>query len=159
MLYTALSLFMLLVTFAILGISCWQFLHTRRAMFIIHSHQLAARNTIQKTRMDLREVGDRAKLLENTVSGGTTAVEKVHRAISNTTFGLIDLFSSDDEFRQSVRVIRKTHDQTSQQVYRSVRTTSKAMRILADTVMIGRAGKRTASNKEDIKKLPPGSKQ
>jgi hypothetical protein len=127
-------------------------------MFIIYAHQIAARSVIQKSRMDLQETGDRAKLLETTVSGGTTAVEKVHRAISSTTFGLIDLFSTDDEFRQSVRMVRKTHDQTSQQVYRSVRTTNKALRILADTVISRRAGKRSASARANGKTPPPKGK-
>ncbi len=71
------------------------------------------------------------------------------RRISNTTFGLIDLFSKDEEFRQTARKARATHDQTSQQIYRTVRTTNKALHILADTLIIGKAEKRLASRKRD----------
>lgn len=158
MLYAALSLLLLAIAFVLLSVSYRQCLRTRRAMFIVYTHQIAARNAVQKTRMELQETRDRAKLLETTVSGSTTAVEKVHKAISSTTFGLIDLFSTDDEFRQSVRRVRTTHDQTSQQVYRSVRTTNKALRILADTVISGRVGRRSASDKANTKKLPPSDK-
>lgn len=153
--YVALSFFLLVMTGVLLCLSCWQHLRTRRIMLIVYTHQLAARSVFQKTRMDLQETRDRARLLEKTVSGGTTAVEKVHKAISNTTFGLIGLFSTDDEFRQNVRTVRRTHDQTSQQVYRSVRTTNRALRILADTVISVRAGKRSTSAREDTKKRPP----
>lgn len=158
MIYENVSLFMLVVTSVALSVSGWQFLRAKRALHIISVRQIAIRNAIQKTRMDLREVGDRARLLETTVSGGTTAVEKLHKAISSTTFGLINMFVNDDEVRQSVSVVRKTHDYTSQQIYHSVRITNKALRILADTVIIGRAVKRTEPGKVVGKKLPPGSK-
>lgn len=81
-------------------------------------------------------------------------MEKVHKAISNTTFGLIDLFSKDEEFRQTARKARATHDQTSQQIYRTVRTTNKALHILADTLIIGKAEKRLASASVTRAKVP-----
>lgn len=77
--------------------SSWRDLRRLRA------HRRAARSAIQKSRMDLLEVRNRAKLLEDTVASGTQAVEKVHQAISSTTFGLIDLFSRDDATRASAR--------------------------------------------------------
>jgi hypothetical protein len=125
----------------------WQLLLCRREARILNSHRVAAHSAIQKSRMDLLEVRNRARLLEDSVSGGASAVEKLHKAISNTTFGLIDLFSKDEEFRQSARKARATHDQTSQQIYRTVRTTNKALHILADTLIIGKAEKRIASRK------------
>jgi hypothetical protein len=132
----------------------WQLLLCRREARILNSHRLAAHSAIQKNRMDLLEVRNRARLLEDSVSGGASAVEKLHKAISNTTFGLIDLFSRDEEFRQTARKARATHDQTSQQIYRTVRTTNKALHILADTLIIGKAEKRLASrehrNKESF---------
>jgi|SRR5690554_4123267 len=155
----ALSLLMLTIASMALSVSCWQLLRVRRAARIIHVHQLTAQNVIQKARMDLLEVSDRAKLLESTVSVGATAVEKLHKAITNTTFGLIEMFVSDNEIRQNVLVVRKTHDQTSQQIYQSVRTTNKALRILADTVIIGRATKRSRSGGSEKKKLLPENKQ
>ena len=138
---------LLLLAFSGFCIAYWQLLLCRRESRIVNSHRVAAHSAIQKSRMDLLEVRNRARLLEDSVSGGASAVERVHKAISNTTFGLIDLFSKDEEFRQTARKARATHDQTSQQIYRTVRTTNKALHILADTLIIGKAEKRLASRK------------
>ncbi|WP_439531149.1 hypothetical protein [Marinobacter adhaerens] len=145
---------LLLLAFSGFCIAYWQLLLCRREARILNSHRVAAHSAIQKSRMDLLEVRNRARLLEDSVSGGASAVEKLHKAISNTTFGLIDLFSKDEEFRQTARKARATHDQTSQQIYRTVRTTNKALHILADTLIIGKAEKRLASRKGQ---KPPGS--
>ncbi|MGM0767601.1 MAG: hypothetical protein ACQEV6_06230 [Pseudomonadota bacterium] len=123
----------------------WQLLHSRRALRVVNAHRIAANSALQKSRMDLMEVRNRARLLEETVTSGATAVERVHKAISATTFGLIDHFSRDDDFRQSARKARESHDQTSQQIYRGVRTTNRALHILADTLIIGKAEKRIVS--------------
>ncbi|WP_273203470.1 hypothetical protein [Marinobacter subterrani] len=138
---------LLLLAFCTLGYSYWQLLLCRRETRILNSHRIVASSAIQKSRMDLLEVRNRARLLEDSVSNGASAVEKLHKAISNTTFGLIDLFSKDDEFRRSARKARETHDEASQQIYRTVRTTNKALHILADTLIIGKAEKRLASRK------------
>ena len=147
MITTAIVSFLLLLAFMGFGIAYWQLLLCRREARILNSHRVAAHSALQKSRMDLLEVRNRARLLEDSVSGGASAVEKVHKAISNTTFGLTDLFSKDEEFRQTARKARATHDQTSQQIYRTVRTTNKALHILADTLIIGKAEKRLASRK------------
>jgi len=114
----------------------------------INSHRVTARSVVQKRRMDLMEVRNRAKLLEETVSGGTSAVEKVHKAISGTTFGLIDLFSRDEDFKRNARRARTTHDQTSREIYGAVRTTNRALHILADTLIISKVEKRIVTRQE-----------
>ncbi|PHQ27520.1 hypothetical protein CLH62_00970 [Marinobacter guineae] len=138
---------MLFLALCGLCVAYWQLLLCRRQARILNSHRAAAHSAIQRSRMDLLEVRNRARLLEDSVSSGASAVEKLHKAISNTTFGLIDLFSKDEEFRKTARKARTTHDETSQQIYRTVRTTNKALHILADTLIIGKAEKRIASRK------------
>lgn len=154
MITTAVVFVLLLLAFGGFCAAYWQLLLCRRQARVLNSHRLAAHGAIQKSRMDLLEVRNRARLLEDSVSGGTSAVEKLHKAISNTTFGLIDLLSKDEEFRQTARKARQTHDETSQQIYRTVRTTNKALHILADTLIIGKAEKRLASRN---RRKPPGS--
>ena len=85
---------------------------SRRDLRILNTHRISARSAVQKSRMELLEVRNRAKLLEDTVSGGAMAVEKVHKA---------------------------------------VRTTNRALHILADTLIIGKAEKRIVSK---TKKAP-----
>lgn len=154
MITSVIVILLLLLAFSGFCIAYWQLLLCRREARILNSHRVAAHSAIQKSRMDLLEVRNRARLLEDSLSGGASAVEKLHKAISKTTFGLIDLFSKDEEFRQTARKARATHDQTSQQIYRTVRTTNKALHILADTLIIGKAEKRLASRKGQ---KPPGS--
>ncbi len=145
---------LLLASLIALGFTLSQLQASRRQLRILNARRIAAQSNIQKRRMELQEVRNRAKLLEDTVSGGTSAVEKVHRVISSTTFGLIDLFSRDEEFRQSARKARETHDQTSKTVYKTVRTTNKALHILADTLIIGKAEKQLASKKPSASDAP-----
>lgn len=119
----------------------------------LRSRQISAHSHLQKSRMDLMETRNRARLLEETVKNGTSAVEKVHKAITATTFSLIDRFSSSEEFRENARRARQTHDQTSNQIYRSVHTTNKALHILADTLLISKKEKKLSARK------PPKDKQ
>lgn len=156
MIATGLILLLLCVAAALLCVAYRQLLQCRRETRRLNAQRVAANSAIQKRRMDLLEVRNRARLLEDSVSGGTSAVEKLHQAISNTTFGLIDLFSKDEEFRQSTRKARATHDQTSRQIYRTVRTTNKALHILADSLIIGKAEKRLASRKRRSGPEPDG---
>lgn len=145
---TILVLINILLLLASLVALCWVFIElqsARRRLRVLNARRIAAHSAIQKSRMDVQEVRNRAKLLEDTVSSGASAVEKVHKAISNTTFGLIDLFSRDEEFRKSARKAREAHDHTSEGVYKTVRTTNKALHILADTLIIGKAEKRITS--------------
>ncbi|AOY90168.1 hypothetical protein BKP64_05425 [Marinobacter salinus] len=148
------SLASLIIAAGALSFTYWQLLICRRQTRILNSHRIAATSAVQKSRMDLLEVRNRARLLEDTVSSGASAVEKLHRSISNTTFVLIDLFSRDEAFQQNARNAQKTHDQTSQQIYRAVRTTNKALHILADTLIISKAEKKIVSRKTVSKKAP-----
>ncbi len=134
----------------------WQLQTSRRHLRLLNARRIAAHSAVQKSRMDLLEVRNRAKLLEDTVSSGASAVEKVHKAISNTTFGLIDLFSQDEEFRKSAKKARAAHDQTSETLYRTVRTTNKALHILADTLIIGKAEKQITSRPAGKPQNPKG---
>lgn len=152
--YLLLSTALLLLAAGAMVFTFWRLQVARRHLRVLNSHRIAAHSAIQKSRMDLLEVRNRAKLLEDSVSGGASAVEKVHKAISNTTFGLIDLFSKDEEFRENARKARTTHDNTSENIYKTVRTTNKALHILADTLIIGKAEKQIVSRKGGRKGSP-----
>ncbi|OHY83056.1 hypothetical protein BCA33_00670 [Marinobacter sp. AC-23] len=147
-------LLLLVVASSSLCYGFWQLQRSRTLMRTLNSYRIATNSAVQKRRMDIYEVRNRAKLLEDTVSGSASAVEKMHRVISNTTFGLVDRFSKDDEFRQSAHKARKTHDQASKQVYHAVRTTNKAIHILADSLFITKAEKRVIL-KKDTREEPP----
>lgn len=148
----ALTLLLLVMALGGFCYAFWQLQRSRVLIRILNSQRIAANSALQRSRMDIYSVRNRAKLLEDTVSGGASAVEKMHKVISNTTFSLVDRFSKDGEFRHSARKVRKTHDQTSKQVYHAVRTTNKAIHILADTLFISKAEKRITLKKGPCKK-------
>ncbi|WP_323754291.1 hypothetical protein [Marinobacter sp.] len=124
---------------------------SRKQLRVLNASRLNVQNEIQRKRMELLEVRNRAKLMEDTVSGGTAAVEKVHKVIANTTFGLIDRFAKDEAFKSTARRVRKTHHEKSEKVYEVVRTTNRAAHLLADSLFIGKAEKRIISK---TKKAP-----
>ena len=133
-----LSFLLTLTSCSFVAISVAGHIQNRKSLTRLRARQIAANSHLQKSRMDLMEVRNRAKLLEDTVKHGTTAVEKMHRAISTTTFSLIDHFAKDDEFRENARRARETHDSTSRQIYDVARTTNKALHLLADSLFITR---------------------
>lgn len=124
-----------------------QHAYNTRNLRKLRALRVSACSHIQKSRMDLMETRNRARLLEDTVKHGTSAVEKVHRTITTTTFSLIDRFSTNEEFRENARRARESHDQTSEQIYRTVHTTNKALHILADALFIGKKEKKLTERK------------
>ncbi|MEP1215767.1 MAG: hypothetical protein ABJM11_14545 [Marinobacter sp.] len=118
-----------------------------RNLRLLRAHQISAHSHLQKSRMELMETRNRARLLEETIKSGTSAVEKVHKTITTTTFSLIDRFSTSEEFRENARRARESHDQTSDQIYRTLQTTNKALHILADSLFIGKKEKKLTTRK------------
>ncbi len=144
---TLLSLFATATTAGLVIVAIRQHAQNTRDLRILRAQQISAHSHLQKSRMDLMETRNRARLLEETVKNGTSAVEKVHRAITTTTFSLIDRFSSSEEFRENARRAQQSHDQTSDQIYRTVHNTNKALHILADTLFIGKKEKKLTERK------------
>lgn len=144
---TLISLFAIASATWFIGVGIRQHIHNTRNLRVLRAQQISTRSLLQKSRMDVLETRNRARLLEETVKNGTSAVEKVHKAITTTTFSLIDRFSTSEEFRENARRARETHDQTSDQIYRSLHTTNKALHILADTLFIGKKEKKLIERK------------
>lgn len=142
MLLTSLSLLLIIGSGVLLTRTFQQHRTTRRQVSALRSRAIARQSRIQRKRLDLLETRNRNKVLEDTVKSGTAAVEKMHRTLTNATFGLIDRFSSDDEFRESARKARETHDQTSDKIYKTLHTTNKAVHLLADTLLTKRTENR-----------------
>lgn len=133
---------LILIAARLLALATSIHLRNRKSLIRLRAAQRSALSHIQKSRMDLMETRNRARLLEDTVKQGTSAVEKMHRAIAATTFSLIDHFATDEEFRESAQRARETHNNTSRQIYEAARTTNKALHLLADTLFISRKEKK-----------------
>ncbi|MDX1755031.1 MAG: hypothetical protein R3175_03125 [Marinobacter sp.] len=99
------------------------------------SAQARQANRIQKKRLDLIELKNRKKLMEETVHDGTTAVEAVHRTLTGLTFDLVDRYSSNEEFKARARKARSAHDETTKTFYKALRTTNRALHVFTDMVI------------------------
>ncbi|MCL7944603.1 hypothetical protein [Marinobacter sp. ATCH36] len=144
---TLLSLFATVTAIGLITMTIRQHTRNTRNLRLLRAKQISAHSHLQKSRMDLMETRNRARLLEDTVKNGTSAVEKVHKAITTTTFSLIDRFSTSEEFRENARRARDSHDYTSDRIYRTVHTTNKALHILADTLFISKKEKKLTGRK------------
>jgi len=149
------STVLILATTCFLAVAFSIHLRNRRVLISLRAAQRSANSHIQKSRMELLETRNRARLLEDTVKQGTSAVEKMHKAIAATTFSLIDHFSTDEEFRESARRARETHNQTSRQIYKAAQTTNKAIHLIADTLFISRKEKRLTTRRSKDRDRPP----
>ncbi|WP_166260068.1 hypothetical protein [Marinobacter salicampi] len=125
--------------------------HRNHSLGRILSAGLAALvNQAGKRQLDLIEFRNRARLVEETVRTSTTAVEVIHRAITSTTFEVIDRLSTSERFRADARRAKTVHDTKSRSFYRSLRTTNRAFHGLANRVMDSKA-KRTNQNRDSKK--------
>jgi septal ring factor EnvC (AmiA/AmiB activator) len=149
------STVLILATACLLAMALPIHLHNRRILIRLRAAQRSANSHIQKSRMDLLETRNRARLLEDTIKQGTSAVEKMHKAIAATTFSLIDHFATDEQFRESARRARETHNNSSNQFYKAARTTNKALHLLADTLFISRREKQLTSRRSEDRDRPP----
>ncbi|GAA3554809.1 MULTISPECIES: hypothetical protein [Marinobacter] len=100
---------------------------------------LRDRSEAGRRRLERLERRNRKKLMEESVHGGTTAVEALHRTITGVTFDLVDRYSTSDEFRAKARRAREVHDDTTRSLYRAIRSTNRVLHVLGD--MVGQRGK------------------
>lgn len=139
---TILTVLLLIALVTLAGLSVQTGRKNRRQLHRLQAELARVSNRVGKRQAELAEFRNKKRLLESTVNTGTTAVEAVHRALSSTTFELIDRFSSNENLRQSARQARTTHDRTSRTLYRSLRTTNRALHVLTDMVMERKSGRR-----------------
>lgn len=104
---------------------------------------------------ELNEQKNRKKLLESTVDTGATALELAHRAISSTTFGLIDRFSTSESVRNRARQAQSVHDRSSRQLYRSLKGANRTLHAVAGVMMNQRAERSVQNSSRDTDESPP----
>ncbi len=115
----------------------------------------AALGIVQRRRLERLEQKNRNRLLEDSVDSGTSAVELVHRAITSTTFSVIDRFSTSERFKASAQKARRTHDDTSRTFYRSIKTTNKTLHALANVLRNNQSQKRDSQSGQSNNRNKP----
>jgi hypothetical protein len=150
---------LILIAAPVIALAISDHLQNRRILIRLQSAQRRANSHIQKGRMELMETRNRARLLEDSIKHGTSAVEKMHQAIATTTFSLIDHFATDEEVRERAQRVRDTHNTTSRQIYQAARTTNKALHLLADTLIISRKEKKLTMRTQTQNRKRPKDKK
>lgn len=139
----AATLALLLLCTGLTLASVWQWRRNRRAGLEVRCQLARIVGRKRKRELELLELRNRRRLLEDTVNGSTAAVEMIHRTISSTTFEMFERFSSSEKTRENARQARLAHDQASSGIYRTLRSTNKAFHALANVVIDSRAGKKS----------------
>lgn len=110
------------------------FTQNRQAMRRYQAIQARRINDIQKRRMERLELRNRKTLMEDSVREGTTAVEAIHRTITGVTFDLVDRYSRSEELKAKAKKAREVHDESTRTFYKAVRTTNRALHVVADMI-------------------------
>jgi len=137
------------VALALLALAAYEAHRNSRNSRILTCTQARLANKIQKKRLDLIELKNRKRLMEDTVRDGTTAVEAIHRTLTGVTFDLVDRYSSNEDFKARARKARTTHDETSKTFYKALRTTNRALHAFTDMVIVDKQGQHKANNDKD----------
>ncbi|SDW65623.1 hypothetical protein [Marinobacter mobilis] len=135
----------------LLGASVLTFYQNQLAMRRYLAIQARRANDVQKRRMDRLELRNRKTLMEDSVREGTTAVEAIHRTITGVTFDLVDRYSRSEELKAKAKKAREVHDESTRTFYKAVRTTNRALHVVADIISERQAGPkdRKGENKPD----------
>lgn len=105
-------------------------------------------------------------LVEKTVNSSAVAVESIHQSISDAAFNAINNLSSTDKTKTRNQKLRDLHDQTSSDVYKSVKVVNKQLGVITEALLSTRKAPRTAPrdkqshklhhiNEKSSKQLPP----
>jgi len=111
-------------------------------------------------------IKSRQALVEKTVNSSTIAVESIHQSISDAAFNAINNLSSTDKTKTRNQKLRDLHDQTSSDVYKSVKVVNKQLGVITEALLSTRPSPRTTPgdkqshklhniNEKRSKRLPP----
>lgn len=89
----------------------------------------------RKRQFEFIEADNRRKVLQESVETGTGAIELIHRAVTTTTFEVIDRFSSNERLRENNSRAREIHDDASRNVYRSIRIANRQLHAVANAII------------------------
>lgn len=125
--------------------------HNRLALRRLNAIHARRANDIQKRRLERIELRNRKTLMEDSVREGTTAVEAIHRTITGVTFDLVDRYSRSEELKAKAKKAREVHDESTRTFYKAVRTTNRALHVVADMIAERQSGsgKRKDDNTSD----------
>lgn len=135
---------------------------------VTESHQQTRRLITYFRKQNSRKafLKNKQALIEKSVNSSTVAVENIHQSISAAAFNAINNLSSTDKSKSRNKKLKDLHDQTSHDVYKSVKVVNKQLGAITETLLSTRKPARTthsdkqstsvqAINAKKPKRLPP----
>lgn len=131
-----------------------------------HAKTLSLIAFLRKQRSRKVLLKNKQAMVEKTVNSGTVAVESIHQSISDAAFNAIDNLSSTDKTKSRNQKLKDLHDQTSSDVYKSVKVVNKQLGVITEALLSTRKSTRSAHsekqspkvhsiNEKRTKRLPP----
>ncbi|WP_250654842.1 hypothetical protein [Alkalimarinus coralli] len=120
---------------------------------IKNSHQktLGLLDFVRKQQSRKTSLKNKQALVEKTVNDSTVAVETIHQTLSDAAFNVINNLSSTNKIKARNQKLRDLHDQTSSDVYKSVKVVNKQVGAITDALLSTR---KTPSSKTATKSSP-----
>ncbi len=100
-----------------------------------HEKTLGLVAFLRKQRSRKAILKSKQALVEKTVNNSTVAVENIHQSISDAAFNTINNLSSTDKTKTRNRKLRDLHDQTSSDVYKSVKVVNKQLGVITEALL------------------------
>ncbi|UZE97114.1 hypothetical protein [Alkalimarinus alittae] len=114
-----------------------------------HAKTLALLEFLRKQQSRTASIKAKQALVEKTVNSSTVAVESIHQSISDAAFNVINNLSSKEKTKTRNQKLRELHDQTSSDVYKSVKVVNKQVGVITEAFLSTRKSTRaTPSDKQ-----------
>ncbi|MDX1589026.1 MAG: hypothetical protein R3296_08820 [Oleiphilaceae bacterium] len=113
----------------------WQLQHNQGAIHQLNASLAALRSRISEHQLDMEELRERKRVMEQLVDNSTSSVETVHRSIADTTFGVLGRLSENSLYKAGTDQLRQIHDGTSKGVYGTIRIANRELHSLADILI------------------------
>lgn len=107
-----------------------------------HSKTLAMIEFLRLQQSRAATIKAKQALVEKTVNTSTVAVETIHQSISDAAFNVINNLSPNEKAKSRNQKIRTLHDQTSSDVYKSVKVVNKQVGAITEAFLSTRKSTR-----------------
>ena len=117
-----------------------------------HTKTLALLAFLRQQQSKKARLRNKQARVEKTVNTSTIAVESIHQSISDVAFSAFQNLSPSEKSKARSEKLKNLHDQTSSDVYKSVKVVNKQVSAITDALLSSRKQSTTVHNinKKDL---------
>ncbi|MFD2229226.1 hypothetical protein [Alkalimarinus sediminis] len=109
--------------------------HLNRQILISHNKTIQIMNFLRNQSSRKVRLKTKQAIVEKTVNSSTVAVENIHQSISGVAFNAINNLATTDKTKIRNQKLRALHDQTSSDVYKSVKVVNKQLGAITNALL------------------------